>query len=133
MNSLEKQLRDYNYFSKIIQKYKYIEIYVEDLYCCTYYYKKIFFEIEPSLILIRDYSDGIDSLLINKDYFIEAINEMYNTIYENDSLSIISKIYRIYSYRMEAEKSLSQLPSINIITNAINEYYLELNNDITHT
>ena len=95
MDLIKKQIEEYNYFSKIILLCKYIEIYVPDLFCCTYHYKKIFYELEPSLILLYDSSDGTECLLIHKEYFINAINEIYNTIFENnDSLSIVSKIYK---------------------------------------
>ena len=120
MDLIEKHINDYDYFLKIIQDYKYIELDIIKLYCCTYYCKKIYIEINPSLILLSDK----EGLLINKETVINTINEMYNKIYNiNKSLSITSKIYKIYFYRIEAEKSLSLLPSIEKLNNTINEYY----------
>ena len=120
MDLIEKHINDYDYFLKIIQDYKYIELDIIKLYCCTYYCKKIYLEINPSLILLSDK----EGLLINKETVINTINEMYNKIYNNNkSLSITSKIYKIYFYRIEAEKSLSLLPSIEKLNNTINEYY----------
>ena len=107
----------------------YIHLDIPKQFCCSLYNDKRVFEIEPKLILLRD----DEGLFIDKEHFINNINEMYSNIYGNNiQLSIVTKVYKIYLYRIHAEKCLSSLPCIKELNSNINEYYYTKINNINH-
>jgi hypothetical protein len=113
INEIENMLRNIKYCDLIIFKYKNISICIMEYITCTKYEKEL--EINPLMV----YKIINNELLIENKKFISHIHDVYcdmmNKYIQPDYykrineeyMSIEAKIYKIYIFRITAEKKLN--------------------------
>ena len=124
INNIETTLKNIRYCELIVEKYKCISSNAMNVFDKNNNYEK---DVDIDPLLVYKTINNNNNLLINNEYFkihihdiyCDMINKYINNQYyktlDEEYISTEAKIYKIYIFKITAEKKLNTFKSIDIL------------------